>query len=994
MSSDLQQLFDKHHNADLLYREVCTLKLQLATVQQNGADTGSPTPQLPDFLETAFGSTQLGNPVSGDVCVTRLLAVVQAPQIQLDTVKSLLKVIKHQQPEKWPDVVSRIIKIAVGILDGVTRGLLDKHISKETLLLPTDILHNETEVPPICFKKFCTHTVSVITSHRPNMKVSEALKRQTEWKSGKIPHSLKAFFKQTGEVLEMLRRILEKQEVNWQMVLSCLATFLVCFQQASASIQEHVRRLLAESLESGDMENTIVGFLMARQSCTEGAHIFPTYQQWFQDVFGDGARSPAGKKKSFTFLMKFLTDLVPFEPAEVLKVHILKPPFVPAKCRDLLTDYVILVPLEEPSTAIYSDQSRTHSEDVEKALAVFESTGKLPTTVMEASIFRKPYFVGRFLPALLQPRHLPDVPDTRMRFIDSLKRAGKIPSSLYTKYEEACRRETKQLLEGVFEMGEEDDVDDMLLEPMEQLSHRLRQLTETVCSQSPQNRVSELISVISEKMVDELLNCVCRTLHASRSVGHQMWLQQLVRMLSQHTAIHTAFFTRLLQLIVSKDCGLADHHIDGLAAVTLQVSMDQQEQQFPSLSVKGHDGDSNVPDGTFLLLLLHCLANRNAGEMRHSLRFLSATLKLLFLHHDDCISAKAQDFIPRQFFVTFCLLVWRLFPELRPAQGLSHFDLKHKLDVPSAEDDTDMMDFVDNVAKALYISEKFQGFVKTQKRLVQNLPADTQSSPDSVPWLLQQVSQLISASQSGKDIVPEAVLRVVFSLPAYLLFTDTLGGSLTVSQNQVRSAVLFIDEVVGFFTAGDHSENQSKSDLSAVERHPVLLLSALAVVILSEILLASLSSPELCHQELSRQMDVEMKLLTEMWLQRPELMQTVGQPRGAEFSMHAGFADRRPFMDLAVLRCLSLLPTDVVAAEGGVLEAAMRTYARLCQRFEDTAASGQVADVEIMLHLSKSLHQLVRVAPLAVVRTLDPENIKRCGLEIFRLQQQRMKNSM
>nr|KAG5707158.1 hypothetical protein BaRGS_017842 [Batillaria attramentaria] len=71
-------------------------------------------------------------------------------------------------------------------------GLLDKHISKETLLLPTDILHSETEL-------------------------------------------LLPF--ETGEVLEMLRRILEKQEVNWQMVLSCLATFLVCFQQASASIQ-------------------------------------------------------------------------------------------------------------------------------------------------------------------------------------------------------------------------------------------------------------------------------------------------------------------------------------------------------------------------------------------------------------------------------------------------------------------------------------------------------------------------------------------------------------------------------------------------------------------------------------------------------------------------------------------------------------------------------------------------------------------------------------
>lgn len=43
---------------------------------------------------------------------------------------------------------------------------------------------------------------------------------------------------------------------------------------------------------------------------------------------------------------------------------------------------------------------------------------------------------------------LPDVPDSRIKFIEALKKAGKIPSSLFTKYEEACRRETRQLLEG------------------------------------------------------------------------------------------------------------------------------------------------------------------------------------------------------------------------------------------------------------------------------------------------------------------------------------------------------------------------------------------------------------------------------------------------------------------------------------------------------------------------------------------------------------------
>ena len=44
---------------------------------------------------------------------------------------------------------------------------------------------------------------------------------------------------------------------------------------------DHVARLLASSLESGDMENSIVAFLLVRQSCAEGAHVFPAYPHWF-----------------------------------------------------------------------------------------------------------------------------------------------------------------------------------------------------------------------------------------------------------------------------------------------------------------------------------------------------------------------------------------------------------------------------------------------------------------------------------------------------------------------------------------------------------------------------------------------------------------------------------------------------------------------------------------------------------------------------------------
>ena len=40
--------------------------------------------------------------------------------------------------------------------------------------------------------------------------------------------------------------------------------------------------------------------------------------------------------------MKFLTDIVPYEAGQYLRAHVTKLPFVPAKCRPLLADYVAL----------------------------------------------------------------------------------------------------------------------------------------------------------------------------------------------------------------------------------------------------------------------------------------------------------------------------------------------------------------------------------------------------------------------------------------------------------------------------------------------------------------------------------------------------------------------------------------------------------------------------------------------------------------------------
>ncbi|XP_069595100.1 Fanconi anemia group A protein-like [Ranitomeya imitator] len=62
---------------------------------------------------------------------------------------------------------------------------------------------------------------------------------------------------------------------------------------------------------------------------------------------------------------------------------------------------------EDLSVASDKDQTQPQAQkDVEKAVQIFQNTGRISASVMEASIFQRPYFTSRFLPALLTPRPL------------------------------------------------------------------------------------------------------------------------------------------------------------------------------------------------------------------------------------------------------------------------------------------------------------------------------------------------------------------------------------------------------------------------------------------------------------------------------------------------------------------------------------------------------------------------------------------------------------
>lgn len=343
-------------------------------------------------------------------------------------------------------------------------------------------------------------------------------------------------------IVEYVKNSCFTDKVNLEGILSFIATFAVLVKEATPMIEAYVNELLSESLNNYDSRSLYVAFLMVRQISLEGGHVFQPYVTWFQSYFGDQGNMKLTSKKTVQFFMKCLSDLVPYEPAEYLKVHVIKVPQVPIKFRELVTDYVSLaktrlMDLKEPLEifGMYEDNSglvgakgeseqekqlKQATADVEKVLESFEKTEKVPSSVMEASIFRKPYFIGRFLPALLTPRKIPDESDSRSQLIDVLSKSGKIPKNMLSAYQSACEKIVAEQIE----VSSSDD--EGTISGMEKLASSLEKLTKLIA-----NSVKSTDSCKESGKISSQLSFISATIESIVRTPNEMPIgKQLVEM--------------------------------------------------------------------------------------------------------------------------------------------------------------------------------------------------------------------------------------------------------------------------------------------------------------------------------------------------------------------------------------------------------------------------------------------------------------------------------
>ncbi|XP_063802011.1 Fanconi anemia group A protein isoform X2 [Pseudophryne corroboree] len=546
---------------------------------------------------------------------------------------------------------SKMIDISRSILDKMLSWLLDsfseatndqsyKPGAERHWLIAYKAAQYRARLIPESLEGFFVHTLTQTLTYKPKLKASDAIRFQGTWSFVKTCPLLTDLYRRLFVLLSPekltshIEKVLDTQEVNWHHVLTCVSCLVICQSEAQRLVKDLLGRLLSQAFESYELEYLITAFLIARQAALEGPAAFVSYMEWFKCTFGAASSHQGATKKSLVFLLKFLSDLVPYESPQYLKVHILHPPFVPTKFRPLLMEYITLAKTrladmkvsiedmglyEDLSAGSEKDQTQSQAQhDVEKAVRIYENTGKIPASVMEASIFRRPYFTSRFLHALLAPRLLPEVPDSHMLLIDALKRADKIPAAMLNAYLDACELEKHRKLEG----NEKMDVS-MNEEPMARLQSALWELRSFVTDAKGYDEVSSQVAVISDRLAsvmgssdadvfpvtsgplfsetaerleplelmvaDLLLTSFCQCIMAASSTNQPdrqgPWPTLYVKMLCGHRRALFVVLSRTVQLLCHQAPHLKDPHVVGLAALAVHLHECRTSLASPSTNV-------------------------------------------------------------------------------------------------------------------------------------------------------------------------------------------------------------------------------------------------------------------------------------------------------------------------------------------------------------------------------------------------------------------------
>ncbi|XP_066939076.1 uncharacterized protein [Macrobrachium rosenbergii] len=602
-------------------------------------------------------------------------------------------------------------KSASDLLDSVTEHVLDfihesftgdsaeNTKSRNSRVLNIyELLMNNLKVTSQALQNYCSSQLIYMLTYQPNLHVASVLKSQEKWRSALANPVLSLLMQKLVIVLgyeaalHSLNTVVTNDEVNWGCVLTLVAIAINSHKFAVSLLKTIIEKHIRKGCEEQDMEFLVIGFIFARHASQEGCHLFPSYSQWFTGLFATESGSPASHKQSFVFLIQFLTDLVPHEPVFCLRTHLTSHIFVPKGCQTLLHDYYNLARarlqemkdnLESHTVSHQNMQEKDKVvKEVETCIEQFSHTGKIPHSVLEASIFRKPYYMSSFLPTLLAPRALPDEPDATSKFISIMHSTGKIPTNMYKAYTEECQKFTSDLLSGIFINVEEEMV---VEEPITELSNILNELPDASVILPILSRISHKIEeitkasdlkmknknhlvlnpsmcnfkLVSYQVIQEFVNTfekVCFSQKQSEIVITKPdWIPQFLSLLSSSTTLQLSLFNYLLY-----NLEYGQHHKLSVEKVQIQGALISEictlEGLFSSVVDSSSVNESPVPFVKFFLLRLE----RNMSTKQACVHTCCLINYWLQWHTENGTEGRTLSLLPEKLMNLYCFLAPRI----------------------------------------------------------------------------------------------------------------------------------------------------------------------------------------------------------------------------------------------------------------------------------------------------------------------------------------------
>ena len=391
---------------------------------------------------------------------------------------------------------------------------------------------------------------------------------------------------------------------NIRRLLSFLSVWIVTSEDSIPNIKPIIEKLLVVSLEVQNSYAVKLSLLVARHCSLEHNSGFPSYGDWLRRVVGELGGLFASNRDTIAAYIKCLSEILPLESRDFLSTHLSVLPQASASAKNLVSEYAVVAKTmlkdlakDESSSAVTSDDSVSVAAraDVQRGLRHFQETGTISKAIAELSVFRKGYFVGSFLPVLLHPETVKG--DTnRQSFVDELRKAGKVPRKMYSKY---CQELEKEKASVCFAKAGSnfDEIFDIVIgkiEELPQLVKGIAKIQEPKRQRAPlqlyvasllahfvqfqdalgqttdsrarrQLRCKEVIDVL----LDNLCNCYVVSLELEKSPFEAIiWLiQPIIRSFQCHYKITFEVKKRLLELLSAEMNTLEKYHLQALAGI-------------------------------------------------------------------------------------------------------------------------------------------------------------------------------------------------------------------------------------------------------------------------------------------------------------------------------------------------------------------------------------------------------------------------------------------